>query len=103
MTGIKLDPTWLGGYAKLSADSAAALAEGVRTMNVDPLTEESFGSLGDQLGTPDAYGKAARLLRGQLARAVEALTATADGLTKVTEVYVDADETSVRTINREQR
>jgi hypothetical protein len=103
VTGIKLDPAWLNDYAKLTADSAGALAEGVKTMNVAPLTDESFGRLGQQLGTPQAYGKAAQLLRGQLARAVEALTATSEGLEKVTEIYVDADETSVQAIKREQR
>lgn len=103
MTDIQLDASWVGGYAKLTADSAGALAEGVQTMGAEPLCDESFGQLGRQIRTPQAYGSAAQLLRSQLARAVEALTAASDGLEKVTAVYVDTDESSVRAINREQQ
>jgi hypothetical protein len=71
VTGIQLDATWVSGYAKLTADSAGALAEGVKTMGAEPLADESFGELGRQLKTPQAYGKAAQLLRAQLGRAVE--------------------------------
>lgn len=94
MTGIKLDASWVQGYAALTADSAGALAEGVKTMAVEPLGDESFGQLGRQLRTPEAYAKAAQLLRGQLARSVETLNAASDGLGKVTEVYRDTDEAS---------
>jgi hypothetical protein len=103
VTGIELDATWVGGYAKLTADSAGALAEGVQTMGAEPLAAESFGELGRQLNTPQAYGKAAQLLRAQLGRAVEALTAASDGLEKVTAVYVDSDEVGMQALNREQR
>ena len=101
MTGIKLDAAWVRGYAKLAADSGDALAEGVETMAVEPLDDESFGQLGRQLRTPEAYGRAAGLLRGQLARAVEALHGVADGLTEVTTVYQDTDEASRQAITRE--
>lgn len=100
MTDIELDASWVGGYARLTADSAGALAEGVKTMGT-PLAEESFGQLGRQLGTPQAYGRASQLLRGQLARAVESLSAASDGLEKVTSVYVDTDEESGKAIKRE--
>ena len=103
MTGIQLDATWVGGYAKLTADSAGALAEGVKTMGTEPLGDESFGQLGRQLRTPEAYGKASQLLRAQLARAVEALNAASDGLEKVTAVYVDTDESGMVALRREQR
>ncbi len=103
MTDIQLDASWVGGYAKLTADSAGALAEGVRTMAVEPLTDESFGQLGRQIKTPQAYGKAAQLLRAQLARAVEALTAASDGLEKVTAVYADTEESGVQAIKREHQ
>lgn len=101
MTGIQLDATWVGGYAKLTADSAGALAEGVTTMGGEPLGDESFGRLGQQLRTPQAYGKAAQLLRDQLGRAVEALTAASDGLNKVTAVYVDSDESGMVALKKE--
>jgi hypothetical protein len=103
VTDIELDASWVGGYAKLTADSAGALAEGVKTMGMAPLAEESFGQLGRQLGTPQAYGKAAQLLRAQLGRAVESLTAASDGLEKVTSVYVDTDEESGKAIKQELR
>lgn len=102
MTGIKLDATWVQGYAALTADSAGALAEGVKTMAVEPLGDESFGQLGRQLRTPEAYAKAAQLLRGQLARAVETLNSASENLGKVTEVYQETDESSdLRAIRRE--
>jgi len=101
VTGIKLDAAWVGGYAKLAADSGDALAEGVETMAIEPLGDESFGQLGRQLRTPEAYGRAAGLLRDQLARAVEALHGVADGLNQVTTVYQETDETSRQAMARE--
>lgn len=103
MTGIKLDASWVGGYARLTADGAGALAEGVDTMAAAPLNEESFGELGRTLNTTQAYDKAAGLLREQLARAVEALNAASDGLEKVTAVYQDTDEVGMRAIQQELR
>jgi len=103
VTGIKFDATWVGGYAQLAGNSADALAEGVKTMGVEPLDEESFGRLGRAVHTTQAYGKAAQLLREQLARAVEALASASDGLGKVTAGYVDTDDESGVTIRREER
>jgi hypothetical protein len=101
VTGIKLDAAWVGGYAKLAAGSADSLAEGVNTMAIAPLDDASFGELGRALNTAQAYGKAAQLLRDQLARAVEALSGASDGLEKVTAVYQDTDESGMRAIKRE--
>ena len=101
MTGIKVDAAWVGGYAKLTADSAQALADGVRTLATDPLSGESFGELGRATGAMQAYGKAAQLLHTQLQRAVEALNAASDGLEQVTAVYQDTDESGMRAIRRE--
>lgn len=101
MTGIKLDAAWVGGYAKLTAESADALAQGVDDMAVAPLDDESFGQLGRATGATQAYDKASGLLRGQLARAVEALNSASDGLAKVTAVYQATDESSRRAIERE--
>ena len=103
MTGIKFDASWVGGYAALAANSAEALAEGVKTMDVAPLDQESFGELGRTLNTTQAYGQAAQLLREQLDRAVEALNAASDGLAQVTAVYQDTDDLGVQTITREQQ
>lgn len=103
MTGIRFDAAWVGGYGQLAGDSAEALAEGVRTMAIEPLDEESFGQLGQTVHTTQAYGKAAQLLRAQLGRAVEALASASDGLEKVTAGYVDTDDEGGIAIRREER
>lgn len=103
VTGIKFDAAWVGGYAQLAGNSADALAEGVKTMAIEPLDEESFGQLGRTVRTTQAYSKAAQLLREQLARAVEALASASDGLEKVTAGYVDSDDEGGVTIRREER
>jgi hypothetical protein len=103
VTGIKFDAAWVGGYAKLAEGSAEALAEGVKTMAVEPLDEESFGQLGKTVKTTQAYEKAAQLLRDQLARAVDALSSASDGLEKVTAGYTDTDDEGGVTIRREER
>jgi hypothetical protein len=103
VTGIKFDAAWVGGYGALAANSADALAEGVSTMAAAPLTEESFGELGRTIRTAEAYDKAAQLLRGQLGRAVEALTSASDGLAQLTAVYQDTEDEGVRVIRREQQ
>jgi hypothetical protein len=101
VTGIKFDAGWVGGYGALAANSADALAEGVRTMAIAPLDQESFGELGRTLHTTEAYGTAAQMLRDQLSRAVEALTAASDGLERLTAVYEDTEQEGARTIRRE--
>lgn len=100
MTGIKFDADWVGGYAKLTAASADALDEGVRTMAADPLTEESFGQLGRTVHTTQAYARAAQQLRDQLARAVDALRSASTGLDKVAEVYRHTDDDGAVTVKR---
>jgi hypothetical protein len=100
VTGITFDAAWVGGYAKLTAASADALDEGVRTMATDPLTEESFGQLGKQVRTSQAYSRAAQELRDQLTRAVAALNSASSGLEQVTRKYVDSDEQGAATITR---
>ena len=101
MAGIKLDPTLVGEYAQLTANSSDALAGAVETMAIAPLGAESFGELGRALNTAQSYDKAARQLREQLARAVEALASASDGLEKVTATYQDTDDTGMRAIERE--
>lgn len=103
MTGIKFDASWVGGYAQLAGNSAEALAEGVKTMGIAPLDQESFGDLGRTVHTTQAYGKAAQQLREQLARAVEALNSAADGLGQVTDVYVGTDEDNIRAMEQERK
>ncbi|GAB3446665.1 hypothetical protein [Actinophytocola sediminis] len=103
MSGIKFDADWVGGYAKLTEASAAALDEGVRTMATEPLTDESFGQLGRTVHSTQAYGQAAQQLRDQLARAVEALRSASTGLGEVSKVYQDTDDEGAATVTRGQQ
>jgi hypothetical protein len=101
VTGIQFDPAWVGGYATLAANSAEALAEGVKTMGTAPLDQESFGQLGRTIHTTQAYGSASQLLREQLGRAVAALNAAAEGLDKITETYVEGDADAMVALKKE--
>lgn len=101
MSGIKFDAEWVGGYAQLTGKSAEALDEGAQLMATEPLTDESFGRLGQTLGVTEAYTSVAGTLREQLSRAVEALSSASAGLEQVTAQYVDSDELSASTIHRQ--
>jgi hypothetical protein len=101
VTGIQFDPAWVGGYAQLTGNSAEALAEGAKTMDIAPLDQESFGQLGRTIHTTQAYSSAAQLLREQLDRAVAALTAAADGLGKITETYLEGDAEAMVALKKE--
>jgi hypothetical protein len=103
MTGIKFDAAWVGGYARLTGKSADALAEGVDTVNAEPLDQESFGELGRTVHITQAYAGAAQLLRDQFARAVSSLGSASDGLANVTASYQDSDDAGARTIEREEQ
>ena len=102
MTGMSFDAEWVGGYAQLAAKSSDALGEGVQTMATAPLTDESFGQLGRTLRVTEAYTSVAGTLRDQLTRAVEALGSASDGLQQVSSKYVDSDEATASTIDRQQ-
>jgi hypothetical protein len=99
--GIKFDADWVGGYAQLTAQSAAELSDGVEIMATAPLTDESFGELGRTLGVTDAYASVAGTLHDQLTRAVEALQSASTGLEQVSAKYVDADDLTASTIHRQ--
>jgi hypothetical protein len=101
VSGIKFDAEWVGGYGQLAGKSADALGEGVQTMAADPLTDESFGRLGATLHVTESYTSVAGTLHDQLTRAVEALNSASAGLEEVTRKYVDSDESSASTMNRQ--
>lgn len=102
MDGIKFDPEWVAGYGQLAGNSANELSEGVEIMATAPLTDESFGELGRAVGVTEAYASVSGTLHDQLARAVESLQSASDGLAQVTAQYVDSDEFSASTIDRQQ-
>jgi hypothetical protein len=102
MAGIKIDPDWVSGYAKRVARAADELDKGADLMGSAPLRHDSFGDLGRTVRSADAYARAAEMLRGQLSRAVEALTSAADGLRDVADRYRAADDDSAHLIKRSE-
>lgn len=103
MAGIKINPDWVGGYAKRVARAADELDKGEDLMQTAPLGQESFGELGRTVRSADAYARASEMLRGQLSRAVEALTSASEGLREVAERYRAADDDSAHLIKRSER
>lgn len=100
MAVIKVDPDWVGDYAKKVADAATELSEGATVLNTAPLGPEAFGSLGRTVRTADAYLRAAEALRGQLTRGVDALTTASENLAEVAEKYRASDDDGAVTLRR---
>lgn len=102
MAGIKINPEGVGDYAKRVAHAADELDRGADLMRTAPLGHESFGELGRAVRSADAYARAAEMLRGQLSRAVEALTSAAEELREVADRYRAADDDSAHLIKRSE-
>ncbi|HEX5405887.1 MAG TPA: hypothetical protein VFX16_26725 [Pseudonocardiaceae bacterium] len=92
MSGIKVDPSWITGYAGTVEQAGDDLATALSTLRATPLTSKSFGDVGKQLGTPAAYQGAAATLQQQLARAVDALRSAAANLHTVAQEHTSSDE-----------
>ncbi|MGW5053256.1 hypothetical protein [Actinokineospora sp. NPDC004072] len=100
MAVIKVDPDWVGGYAKKVAAAAAELSEGAAVLSTAPLGPEAFGELGRTVRIADAYQRASAALRGQLDRGVESLSAAAESLGKVAEQYQTSDDDGAVSLRR---
>ena len=92
MAGIKVDPSWIAGYATTVEQAGDDLAGALSTLRGTPLTSASFGDVGKQLGTADAYQGAATTLQQQLARAEEALRSAAANLRTVAKEHSSSDD-----------
>lgn len=103
MGSVSVEPDVVARYAGLMAASASMLAREAGRVRAAPLDDEAFGSLGRAVHAPGAYEQAARLLGDQLGRAIEALTAAADGLATVAEVYRGADDDGAQAITSTDR
>ncbi|OLR90608.1 type VII secretion target [Actinokineospora bangkokensis] len=97
---IRVDPTWVGQYAKSVGDASEVLASCSTTLQQAPLTAESFGALGNQVRVTESYLRAADALRTQLARGVEALKSASASLGQVAEKYQTSDDDGVVSLNR---
>ncbi|GGS23341.1 MULTISPECIES: hypothetical protein [Actinokineospora] len=100
MAVIKVDPDWVGGYAKKVASAAAELSDGAAVLDTAPLGPEAFGSLGRTVRIADAYQRASSALRAQLDRGAESLAAAAESLTEVAGKYRTSDDDGAVALRR---
>ena len=92
MTGVRIDPDWIASYAKTVSRSASDLGSARDALKGAPLPGDAFGQLGRNTGADTAYAQAAQTLSEQLGRAVDALTAAAEGLAKTADHYGSHDQ-----------
>ncbi|GAA3002214.1 hypothetical protein [Actinokineospora diospyrosa] len=100
MAAIEVDPAWISGYATTVATAADELGKGADTLRTAPLTPESFGSIGKTTRVTDSYLRAADLLRSQLTRGVEALTAASTALSQIADKHQGSDDDGAQSIKR---
>ena len=91
MSGVRIDPDWIASYAKTVSRSATDLGSARDALRGTPLPGDAFGQLGRNTGADTAYAQAAQTLSDQLSRAVDALTAAAEGLAKTAGHYGSHD------------
>ncbi|WP_179956688.1 hypothetical protein [Amycolatopsis anabasis] len=84
MAGFRMDAEVVGGYAKTVDAAAEELGGAVGGLRDGALTEETFGTLGKELGLVESYARAAAALRGQLEHGAVALRSASEALHKVT-------------------
>jgi uncharacterized protein YidB (DUF937 family) len=92
VTGVHIDPDWIASYAKTVSRSSAELGSARDALKGAPLPADAFGQLGHNTGADTAYAQAAQTLSDQLSRAVDALTAAAEGLAKTADHYGSHDQ-----------
>ncbi len=91
MDTVRVNVDWLADYAAAldkHSDEAHAVLGALREQ---PLDDEAFGDVGQSMGTPQSYQRAADSLMAQLTRAEEVLTAAATALREVSEHYQGTD------------
>jgi hypothetical protein len=100
VSGVKIDPGLVTGYAKTVVKAADQLDGSSTALNGDPLGNDAFGDLGRQVHTAEAYSRASATLRDQLTRAVETLHAASDSLNQVAARYQASEQDTAQTIKR---
>ena len=100
MDTVRVNVDWLADYAA-ALDKHADEASGVLgSLKEHPLDDEAFGEVGQSMGTPGSYQRAADSLFTQLTRAEEVLTAAATALREVSEHYRGTDEDGAKTLEK---
>ncbi|MEV4052580.1 hypothetical protein AB0J55_15465 [Amycolatopsis sp. NPDC049688] len=102
MAGLRMDAVVVAGYAA-TADAAADDLDAAATEVGGDVTDESYGTLGAQIGLGASYGRAAGALRRQLADGAEALRSAAEALRQVTVRHGGQDTEAAELIKRAGR
>ncbi|WNV90860.1 hypothetical protein [Umezawaea sp. Da 62-37] len=97
---IEVDSAWLELYAERVEDAAGELSLARGELHDNPLRPQSFGGIGGDLRTAEAYARASRLLNRQLDRACDVLRAAGKGLHDVAGHYGGTEDEAVRLINK---
>lgn len=100
MDTVRVDVDWLGDYAALLDGRADEVGGVLGTLRQNQLEDEAFGEVGQSMGTPQSYQRAAESLLTQLVRAEEVLTAAAAALRQVSEHYQGTDLDGAKTIEK---
>ncbi|MET1071480.1 MAG: hypothetical protein ABWY11_02415 [Umezawaea sp.] len=100
---IAVDGAWLELYAKRVEDAAEELSLARGELHDNPLRPQSFGAIGGDLRTAEAYGRASRLLNQQLDRACDVLRAAGKGLHEVAGHYGGTEDEAVQLIKKADR
>jgi hypothetical protein len=100
VSGVKIDPDLVSGYAKTVAKAADQLSGPAGALKGEPLGDDAFGDLGRQVHTAEAYQRASATLLDQLTRSVETLHAASDSLNQVAAKYRDSEQGTAQTIKR---
>lgn len=88
---VRVDVDWLGDYAAGLDRRADEAHQVLGSLREHQLEDDAFGEVGQSMGTPQSYQRAAESLLTQLARAEEVLTAAATALRQVSEHYQGTD------------
>lgn len=100
MDAVRVDLDQLTDYATAldrRADEAQAILDGLRGHQLD---DEAFGEVGQSLGTPQAYQRAADALFAQLGRAEQVLAAAATALRQAADHYEGTDVDGAKTLEK---
>lgn len=90
--GIKVDPTWIAGYATTAEQAGDELTSALQALQGMPLTSAAFGEVGRAVGSANAYNGAATTLEQQVSRAADALHAAAANLRTIATAHSSADD-----------
>ncbi|HEY0637648.1 MAG TPA: hypothetical protein VGD67_08375 [Pseudonocardiaceae bacterium] len=91
MDQVRVNVDWLEDYAALLDRHADEAGTTLTSLRSHGLSDEAFGDVGQEMGTPRSYQRAAESLYTQLGRAEEVLSAAAAALREVSEHYQGTD------------